>query len=476
MTFYSVAKALLVLLCIIPCCLALNISQFQGNELVACAKLQIGYVYKDPSRAGGFGGLAIDYLRHIAENLHINVTTVEWKGTFTGLVDAMNNCSFTPNSKKPCPCHVAAGAFTVTVARAKKVNYISSFGNEEHVMISRLSDFQSSSPSSFWFIFRTFSPAVWGAIMIGIIVHTMGTILFVQVGMNQDDEDISEEADVDLSSEGIARFSTLCRQILQRITKLLRLVLFTYGTLLGHMLYSTTRGPPSLHRMAWILLSFTSGIFLLTVFQASLTVILFESRAKPSFRELSDITDCIVDPGRVAMIHGSASQDLWNKNINTSEFRNKCGWGRVGLTVSNLTHGFDTVLSRRVDYFYTLEGSVLYWANRNCRHFRPVGEPFFSTPVGFMMPKHADMHLLKRLSDETDRLREQNVFVSARRVAVRKQCDDVLDATISMQRVGSFFVLYAVFFTILVTSKFFSARSGTGERHEMRSSETGQLV
>lgn len=442
------AKAFIVL-CLFSCVSSFKKSHFQGKELKACAKLEIPYVNKDSSRAGGFGGLAIDYLHLIAQNLQLKVTLVEWKGTFTALVDKMANCSFAPNSNNPCPCQVAAGAYTVTADRENRVKFVNPFGNEDHVMVSRLSEFQST-PSNFWFIFQTFSSGVWLTIICTIILHAIGTIFFVGVDLNGNVGNNLLEDNLETSHTESGLFSRLYRRIYVQMKKLFHLVLFTYGTFLGHMLNNMGSSRLTLHQVSWFLLSFTSGVFLLTVFQASLTVILFESRSSSPFRSLRDISDCIIDPGRVAMVEGSASQDLWNKAINTSELRNRCSWGLVGQTVDNLTHGFHSVLAGRVAYFYSQEGSVLYWANRNCANFRTVGQPFFSTPVAFMMPNNSDDHLLKDFSEETRKLREQNAFVSGRLAAEPSSCDDVKDATINMQRLGSFFVLYAVLWALLV--------------------------
>lgn len=141
------------------------------------------------------------------------------------------------------------------------------------------------------------------------------------------------------------------------------------------------------------------------------------------------------------------------------------------MTVFNLEDGFDAVLDKRADYFYSLEGSILVRANRNCEDFEPVGETFFSTAVAFVMAKSADTgdgslhHILSR---ETRILREQDRFPTAQLIAARSSCDAVVDATVTIGKVITIFVLYAVVWGVLLMYRcvFLWRRKGISESVE----------
>ena len=419
-------------------------SELHGTHLTGCVLLENPYVVLDPTRRTGFSGIAITYLERLQDNLQFTIDLELWEGSFTSFVDKMATCSHDQDALPAdrCPCNVGIGSFTMTNDREERINFVWPFSNEAHAMVSRKADLRADDSQNAWFVFKTFTPSVWVIIFVGIFLHALGTLFYGPFFEK------AEEASRQAAHEpGIC---SSCTSVFWLFKRFPAAVVFAYSHLVGYPVGERAHGTPSFHRSAWLVLGITAGLFLLTIYEASLTVLLFESTVESPFRTLSDITDCNLDPSRVSMIEGGASQKFWNRAVNTSANMEKCGWDSVGVTVDNLEQGFRFVKEGKADYFYSLEGSVKFRANRNCQDFKQVGEPFFSTAVAFLMAKTTNETVLNALSRETRILREQDAYESASLLARRNSCEDVIDATITSGRLASFFILYGVIWLILV--------------------------
>lgn len=431
-----------LLLFIFPINSAFN--ELEGHHLKGCALLENPYVVRDVTRRMQFGGIALQYLERLQDNLQFTIHLTEWDRTWSAFIEHMAQCDPLSTGPNKCVCDIGVGSFTMTNERAEEIKFVWPFGNENHHMVSRKSDLRVDDSQNTWFVFQTFSLRVWGIIFLGIFMHAIGTVFFGP--FRPPKRELSPERDA-----VTARRANMISGIIWQIKRFPAAVLFSYAHLIGHPFGEQSQGTPSFHRTAWLVLGVTTGLFLLTVYQASLTVLLFESTITSPFRTLKDITDCAVPPNRVAIIRGGASQDFWNMAVNTSAQRKKCqNWDQVGMTVSNLEEGFAFVKEGKADYFYSLEGSVLFRAHRNCEDFEPVGEPFFSTSVGFVLPQKVNETVLHLLSRETRILREQDGFESASLLAARNSCDAEIDATITSGKLWAFFVLYIVLWTGLL--------------------------
>lgn len=426
---------------------ALAFSELQNRSLHGCVLLENPYVIQDPTRNSGYTGIAITYLDLLEEHLKFTITLSLWNNSFSKFIDVMSTCDPDSAASEPCPCDIGIGSFTMTNERAEKITFVWPFSNEAHRMISRKSDLKVDDSNSFSFLFKAFSPTVWVIIAFGIFLHAVGTMFF---GPFRPSTNTHPTTYQDSSHRSAQPSPSACSDFIWRIKRFPAACLYAFATLLGQPFGEAAQSTPSFHRTAWLLLGVTTGLFLITVYQASLTVLLFESTTVSPFRTLSDFTDCNLDPSRVAIIAGGASQDFWNNAVNTSHFREKCSWDSVGMTVPNLEEGFRFVANGNADYFYSLQGSVLFRSYRNCKDFQAVGEPFFSTSVAFVLPKKTDQSLLDTLSRETRILREQDGYPSASLVAARNSCESEVDATITSGRLVPFFVLYVVVWGFLV--------------------------
>lgn len=189
----------------------------------------------------------------------------------------------------------------------------------------------------------------------------------------------------------------------------------------------TPKPRTSIHGYIWWLLPVTAGIFLMTVYSASVTVLLFESKQASKFESIEDVKNCLIKPSRVAFIYGGASNALWDKAMKPS----KCWKKENDVRVKNLEEGYDLLLEKKpkVDFFFSLEGSTLLTTGRRCDDLRVVGDPFFSTSVGFIVPRNvASMREYEKcMSEATRDMREEDIITSAMTKAIGNICADEIN-------------------------------------------------
>lgn len=465
---------LLLLLVLHSYPLARAFDELKGVALRGCVLVESPYVVEDATRHSKFSGIAINYLDRLRENLQFTIQLELWQQSWTEFISVMSTC-VPKSASNPCPCDIGIGSFTMTNARVDQIQFLWPFGNDAHRMASRKSDLRVDDSDSIWFVFKTFTPGVWIVVSLGVLLHAVGTVFFGP--FRRGDRNPDQAADP-TSSEGSR--STLPSHLVWVAKRFPAAFLFAYAHLIGHPFAERAQNTPSFHRSAWLVLGVTTGLFLLTVYQASLTVLLFESTKRSPFRTLADFRDCNLDPSRVAIIDGGASLDFWNKAVNTTANREKCGWSTAGIPVKNLAEGFLFVKENKADYFYSLEGSVVTRANSNCDDFEAVGEPFFSTSIAFVMSKQIEKvnkNLFDTLSRETRILREQDGYPSALLLASRNSCDEVIDATITSGKLAAFFTMYVIAWTVLVVYRciFLWKRAKHPEKYS-QGSDQGNIV
>lgn len=165
---------------------------------------------------------------------------------------------------------------------------------------------------------------------------------------------------------------------------------------------------------------------------------------------MDDIKRCVIDPTKVAMIVGGASQQFWNFAVNTSETRDTCAWSTAGVVLPSFERAFQSLIDGDVDYFFDLEGAVVVKANDECDKFMVVGEPFFSTQVGFAVSGSVSKAAVRAMSRETRLLREADVFPTAKVLATQKGCDARIAAKVKVSSLSGFFGLYGGLWALLL--------------------------
>lgn len=413
----------------------------KNHHFEACAVEEIPYVVRNEKRRDGFSGIAIDYLHLMQEKLQFTYKLNQWNGTFDQLLNHMEKCNPSSSGPDACICDLGVGPYAITDKRWNKAYFLWPFASENYRMVTNQKKLEVSNNHT-WFVFQTFSGNVWIFICIGIFMHAFGTVLYGP--FRPPKESIPHER---------GTFPARAAKLLWQIGRFPAAILYAYSHLLGNPFGESEQKTPSIHRSAWLILGLTSGLFLSTVYQSSLTVLLFESTKASKFRRIDDVINCAVSADTVAMVSSSATQEYWKNNVNTTARRSKCGWQGGGILVRDLQEGFDYIRDEKADFFFDLEGSVLYQAHANCDVYEPVGEPFFSTSVSFVVPWDTHDDVVHLLATETQLLKESDEFSSATILALRMDCPEVKDATITVGKLKLFFIMYVVVWAVLLGSR-----------------------
>lgn len=416
-------------------------AELTGVNFKACAVVEIPYVYPDDKRRSQVNGVAIDYLDRLQDNLQFTFDMQIWNDSFDKLVSHLSVCNPTSSGADACKCDLGVGPFTITEERIDKVTFVWAFGHENYHMVTAKSKLEVDDNNT-WFVFKTFSNGVWILVTIGVFMHAFGTVYYGPFRPPQ--ESVPHERGV---------ISARAAKLFWQIRRFPAAIMYAYLHLIGSPFGDPGQGTPSIHKSAWLVLGLTCGLFLITIYQASLTVLLFESTKVSPFKTIQDVTTCGIPADRIAMVASSASQEFWNFAVNTTTFRRLCGWQRAGITVRDLEEGFEYVRDEKADFFFDLEASVLFRAHLDCDLYEPVGEPFFSTSVGFIMPKTVNQTIVDVLSRETRLLREADEFVSAPVVANRNACPEIVEATVTVGKLKVFFIMYAIAWAVLLGSR-----------------------
>lgn len=383
-----------------------------NHSLSACYLNLPPYIHSTPP-----AGIAITYLNNLQSRINFSTTLTKWHSTPNSLLHAL--------TLDPPPCHLAIAPFAITDSRMQKNTFLWPFASESHRMVQ--SKAALVPPSTPWFIFHTFSPDVWFLLLLGIILHAIGTIVYANP------QDRSFKCD------------TLRSGLVGLPTAFVR----AYAHFIGNP-FAYAMQTPSFHRAAWLLLGLTSGIFLLTVYEASLTVLLFESVRESQFGTMEDVKHCVINPHKVAMVAGSSSQEFWNFAVNVSSTRDLCAWSVAGVTLPSFERAFDSLTSGDVDYFFDLEGAVLARAYKQCGKYEVVGEPFFFTQVAFAVSSAVPKETVDALSRETRLLREADAFPTANVLAAHIGCDERAAATVTGANLSAFFGMYVCLWALLL--------------------------
>lgn len=457
-----------------------------GRLLRGCALLEYPYVQREKfghQLTQGFTGPAIRYLEKLSSQTNFKFHLTLWNGTFTGFVDHMASCAGTDGISVRCDCDIGVGAFTITSRRLAKVDFLAPFSNENHRMIALESSLSDEGDGWMPFIFEAFNWQVWLLIFFALVVYALGNIMFrhntpvkhpsspiprtPKSSRSHSDKDdpsgISSSAfsyfsggqppakpfevgslqdpgiptHTSTSSAGVSHPTSFWT----RFRILLVSFLNAYGTFLGFPENGRDASRRTgVHRMMWNMLGVTAGVFLLLVFGAAVTVHLLENKRESRFRTLDDVKSCIIHPHTVAYQAGGASEELWNNAMENSKSCKKSPRPANYKLPKNIEEGLRQLDEKKVSFFFTLEGAIVSEWQRRCPKYSVVGEPFFGTGIGFIVPKNSPYKM--PLSWTTRVLREHDAFPSARTIAMRTPCNDTNAAKITHVRLRFFFIVF----------------------------------
>lgn len=461
-----------------------------GRRLRGCALEEFPYVEHKGfgnRKTQGFDGPAIDYLEKLSEEANFTFHLTPWNGTWTGFIQHMASCAGLDGSSSFCKCDIGIGSFTVTSKRLAMVNFLS-FANENHRMIVKTSSLSEEGDSWVPFMLKPFTWQVWLLVFAVILTFALGNCLVFghnslatgllrrltapavpttsRTGVPND----AGQSVIDLSSSTMSGYvsrdgvnswgrslrpppkkradsradsDTVGSGDSKEGSDMIRsLVVWAFDacrTFLGFPNDREVR-PNTILQMAWGLVGLCAGVILLLVFESALTVHLLQSEKTSRFRTLDDVKQCVVDPRWVAFPSGGASQDLWSNAIVNGDLCTDSPRFAGSVLPKNIGEGLQQLDTGKAKFFFTLEGAILTEWQRWCPKYSIVGEPFFETDIGFVIPKHSPYK--EPLSAVTRRLHEQDRFDSARTIAMRRPCNDTEVAKINHNKMAFFFFCF----------------------------------
>jgi hypothetical protein len=186
----AAAAVLLLMLCVAvpaPAFALRGFDDMKGIVIPRCCVIpENPFVLRDPNepRAGGFSGLAMDYLDKLSKKLGFTCGVIkeydpppdnpDFAG-FNGFITNMEACAVNGDSSK-CTCNLGVSAWALTSPRFGRIDYIVPFSGERFRMAARTSTVRDSASKSVFFI-SAFSTAVWLAIAGLAALHIFVTMM-----------------------------------------------------------------------------------------------------------------------------------------------------------------------------------------------------------------------------------------------------------------------------------------------------------
>jgi hypothetical protein len=231
-------------------------------------------------------------------------------GGFSGLIDYFASCA-SAGSSRLCECDMGVSAFTLSSTRLAKVDFVAAFSAENyHVLTSRA--LVKSTSSNKLFFFKTFSWPVWIAIFALLSTHVLVTAM---------DSNFAPPRGTNAAvNEGSWR--ERLRHFLLKSGILFR-VRHSYFNGLFHLVGQTVdmdTHKSGTKEKVMNLLVLIIGIFLLSIFQASVTYQVLVDEPISKFRSTNDFKSCRIPPNEVCLLKSGASRAFWDKTIAPSSY------------------------------------------------------------------------------------------------------------------------------------------------------------
>jgi hypothetical protein len=257
----------------------------------------------------------VQVLLHLQERLgfscstfwEYDVTTEVFKG-FSGFVKYLNSCSEAGSSEN-CRCDIGIGGWPASSARFASVDLVIPFTNDDLRVITTVTRATGSEEGRFFF-FSTFSWTVWLALLGIVVLHVCVTALdpkytapeTARTAVNDKNDTCSHRLKVWFLKN-------------PALFKLRHAFFDSTYHILGqapHFFSENKRGSKekTLGMMALFM-----GVFLVTVYQASITVKVILSSPNAEFISVNDFETCRIAADRVVVLNNSGAQNFWRRAI-----------------------------------------------------------------------------------------------------------------------------------------------------------------
>jgi hypothetical protein len=229
---------------------------------------------------------------------------------FSGFVDYMEICSNGTGLSSNCECDMGVGSWTLSSTRYTKVDLVAPFANDEYHVVTTVEKATGSKKNQFFFV-TTFGGLVWLAIAGLFVFHIVVTALddnFAQPG-------IGEGGDTYKSGSWIHRTKAKILKI-PLLYKVRHAFFNSAYHLLGqapHFFALTKKGTKE---KVLGMIALVMGVFLITVYQASITVQVILSSPLPDFVSVRDFESCRIPANQILLEKRSVSESFWYSAIN----------------------------------------------------------------------------------------------------------------------------------------------------------------
>lgn len=228
---------------------------------------------------------------------------------FSGFVDAMQRCAVDGNSSN-CVCDMGVGAWALSSSRYLKVDFVSPFSGDSFRVAARTSTVRDSNAKNVFFI-QAFSWQVWVAIAMLGIYHIFVTLF---------DRNFARPTRNTVENWDELSFWQRTRHALMKTTLLYRIRRGFFNTALNFIGQTSNDNSPKTGTKQTVmnLIGLLFGVFLLTIYQSSVTVqVLVETPTSP-FQSVADFKSCRIEADRVCISAGGAAERFWAEAIANS--------------------------------------------------------------------------------------------------------------------------------------------------------------
>lgn len=220
----------------------------------------------------------------------------------------MSRCSVEGDSRE-CSCDIGISGFARPSVRFSLVDFVAAYSTDSYSMVTRAELVRDSAPKNV--IFKdAFSNQVWGAIFsLGILI-----VLLTLFDRNFAPAPRAMEPSADLTALQRAQHFLLKTKLLYRIRQAV------FNMLMHMVALSSDEATPVNYKQRTRqrvinLMSILIGFFLITVFQASVTVQVLIASPVSIFESIEDVKSCKIPSDRICVSQGGASAQFWKQAI-----------------------------------------------------------------------------------------------------------------------------------------------------------------